>query len=145
MVGSYSRESANRAVNRADLVCFIGSETGGMTTHFWAVPKIGTPAIQIDIEPESLGRNYPLAASVLGDAKNVLVRMLGQIDKSSAGKREAWIKEISALRAEWYAKYKPMLESDRAECRFRHRPGHQATQHRTRQRRRGGGARPPAV
>jgi acetolactate synthase-1/2/3 large subunit len=72
-----------------------------MTTHFWAVPKIGTPAIQIDIEPESLGRNYPLVASVLGDAKNVLVRMLGQIDKSSATKREPWIKEISALRSEW--------------------------------------------
>jgi acetolactate synthase-1/2/3 large subunit len=112
VVGSYSRESANRAVNRADLVCFIGTETGGMTTHFWTVPKIGTPSIQIDIEPESLGRNYPLAASVLGDIKNVLVRMLGQIDKSSALKREAWIKEIAALRGDWYAKYKPMLESD---------------------------------
>ncbi len=58
--GTYSRESANRVVNRADLVCFIGTETGGMTTHFWAVPKIGTPAIQIDIDPEALGRNYPL-------------------------------------------------------------------------------------
>jgi len=112
VVGSYSRECANRAVNRADLVCFIGTETGGMTTHFWAVPKIGTPAIQIDIEPESLGRNYPLVASVLGDAKSVLVRMLGQIDKSSATKRVAWIKEISDLRNDWYAKYKPMLESD---------------------------------
>src|SRR6202051_2437925 len=104
VVGSYSRESANRAVNRADLVCFIGTETGGMTTHFWAVPKIGTPSIQIHIEPESLSRNYPLQASVLGDMKNVLVRMLGQIDKSSAAKREAWIKEISTLRAEWAAK-----------------------------------------
>ena len=112
VVGSYSRETANRAVNRADLICFIGSETGGMTTHFWAVPRIGTPAIQIDIEPESLGRNYPLQASVLGDAKSVLVRMLGQIDKSSATKREPWIKEISALRGEWYAKYKAELESD---------------------------------
>jgi acetolactate synthase-1/2/3 large subunit len=57
VVGTYSRESANRVVNRADLVCFIGSETGGMTTHFWAVPKIGTPAIQIDIDAEALGRN----------------------------------------------------------------------------------------
>jgi acetolactate synthase-1/2/3 large subunit len=114
VVGSYSRETANRAVNRADLVCFIGTETGGMTTHFWAVPKIGTPAIQIDIDPESLGRNYPLAASVLGDIKSVLVRMLGQIDKSSATKRDAWIKEIAALRSDWYAKYKPMLESDAA-------------------------------
>jgi acetolactate synthase-1/2/3 large subunit len=112
VVGSYSRESANRAVTLADLVCFIGSESGGMTTHFWTVPKIGTPAIQIDIGPESLGRNYPLQASVLGDAKAVLAAMLKQTDKASAKKREAWIKEISALRGEWYAKYKPMLESD---------------------------------
>ena len=75
VVGTYSRESANRVVNRADLVCFIGSETGGMTTHFWAVPPIGTPAIQIDIDPEALGRNYPLQAGVNGDAKIALARM----------------------------------------------------------------------
>jgi len=112
VVGSYSRESANRAVNRADLVCFIGTETGGMTTHFWAVPKIGTPAIQIDIEPESLGRNYPLQASVLGDAKAVLARMLAQADKASAAKRAPWVAEIAALRGEWYAKYRALLESD---------------------------------
>jgi acetolactate synthase I/II/III large subunit len=111
VVGTYSRESANRAVNRADLVCFIGSETGGMTTHFWAVPAIGTQTVQIDIDPQALGRNYPLAASVLGDARSVLVKMLGQIDKSSATKREPWIKEIAALRSDWYAKYKPALES----------------------------------
>ena len=66
VVGSYSRESANRVVNQADLICFIGTETGGMTTHFWAVPKIGTPAVQIDIDPEAIGRNYPLQASVNG-------------------------------------------------------------------------------
>ena len=114
VVGSYSRESANRAVNRADLVCFVGTESGGMTTHFWAVPKIGTPAIQIDIEPESLGRNYPLQASVLGDAKAVLAAMLKQADRASAKKREPWVKEISALRSEWYAKYKAALESDSA-------------------------------
>lgn len=112
VVGSYSRESANRAVAQADLVCFIGSETGGMTTHFWAVPKIGIAAVQIDIDAEALGRNYPLQASVLGDAKVVLSKMLGQIDKTSATRRAPWIKQISSLREEWYAKYKPMLQSD---------------------------------
>jgi acetolactate synthase-1/2/3 large subunit len=112
VTGSYSRESANRAVGAADLVCFVGSETGGMTTHFWAVPKIGTPAIQIDIEPEALGRNYPLQASVLGDAKTVLAAMLAQAEKASAKKREVWIKEIGTLRSDWYAKYKADLESD---------------------------------
>ena len=63
VAGTYSRESANRVVNAADLVCFIGTETGGMTTHFWAVPKIGTPTVQIDINPEAIGRNYPFEAA----------------------------------------------------------------------------------
>jgi acetolactate synthase-1/2/3 large subunit len=112
VVGTYSRESANRSVNRADLVCFVGTETGGMTTHFWAVPKIGTPAIQIDIEAEALGRNYPLQAAVLGDAKAVLAAMLASADKASAAKRAAWIKDITALRSDWYAKYKAVLESN---------------------------------
>jgi acetolactate synthase-1/2/3 large subunit len=112
VVGSYSRESANRAVNRADLVCFIGTETGGMTTHFWAVPKTGTRAIQIDIEPESIGRNYPLEASVLGDAKSVLAAMLAKADRASVGKRKAWVEEIGALRKEWYGKYDALLRSE---------------------------------
>jgi acetolactate synthase-1/2/3 large subunit len=112
VVGSYSRESANRAVNRADLVCFVGTETGGMTTHFWAVPKIGTPAMQIDIEPQALGRNYPLQASVLGDAKTVLAAMLADADRRSATRRAAWINEIGKLRDDWSAKYQAELESD---------------------------------
>ena len=112
VVGSYSRESANRAVNRADLVCFVGTTAGGMTTHFWAVPKIGTPAIQIDIEAETLGRNYPLQAAVLGDAKTVLGAMAKQANKSTVKTRDAWGKEIAGLRNDWYAKYKPALESD---------------------------------
>ena len=92
VVGTYSRESANRVVKRADLVCFIGTETGGMTTHFWAVPKIGTPAIQIDIDPEALGRNYPLQAGVNGDAKVTLARMLGaRRPRRAPAKRKAWV------------------------------------------------------
>ena len=110
--GSYSRESANRVVNRADLVCFIGTETGGMTTHFWAVPKIGTPAIQIDIDPEALGRNYPLVAMVNGDAKVTLAAMLEAADRGTAEKRKPWIAETLEICREWYVKYKPLLESD---------------------------------
>ena len=110
--GTYSRESANRVVNSADLVCFIGSETGGMTTHFWAVPKIGTPSIQIDIEPEALGRNYPLAAAVNGDAKVTLTRMLAHADRATASKRKAWVGEVQKICREWGDKYKDALQSD---------------------------------
>jgi acetolactate synthase-1/2/3 large subunit len=112
VVGSYSRESANQIVNRADLVCFIGTEAGGMTTHFWAVPPIGTPAIQIDINPEVLGRNYPLVAAVNGDARVTLSRMLAAVDPMSAGKRKGWIEETRKICAEWQDKYAPLMASD---------------------------------
>jgi acetolactate synthase-1/2/3 large subunit len=114
VVGSYSRESANRVVNRADLVCFIGSETGGMTTHFWAVPKIGTPAIQIDIDPEALGRNYPCVAMVNGDARVTLAAMAKLADRSSAARRKPWIDEVQGICREWYAKYDALLTSEQA-------------------------------
>jgi acetolactate synthase I/II/III large subunit len=112
VVGSYSRESANRVVNRADLVCFIGSEAGGMTTHFWAVPPIGTRAIQIDINPEALGRNYPLLAAVNGDAKVALGRMLAAADRGTASKRKVWTEETRKICAEWQEKYRSLLTSD---------------------------------
>jgi acetolactate synthase I/II/III large subunit len=128
VVGTYSRESANRVVNAADLVCFIGTETGGMTTHFWAVPKIGTPAIQIDIEPEALGRNYPLAAAVNGDAKVTLAKMLAVCDRGSAAKRKTWIAQAQTIRGEWRAKYESALNSDAVPIRPE-RLCHELTQH----------------
>ncbi|MFZ3358837.1 MAG: thiamine pyrophosphate-binding protein [Xanthobacteraceae bacterium] len=128
VVGSYSRESANRVVNTADLVCFIGTQTGGMTTHFWAVPKIGTPAIQIDIDPEALGRNYPLAACVNGDAKVILARMIALADRSSAAKRKSWIGEVQTLCGEWRDKYKESLNSDAVPIRPE-RLCHELTRH----------------
>ena len=112
VVGSYSRESANRVVNGADLVCFVGTEAGGMTTHFWAVPKIGTPAIQIDIDPQALGRNYPLLVGVNGDAKVTLAQMLHGAERASAAKRKPWVEQAQQICREWAAKYHSVLTSD---------------------------------
>jgi acetolactate synthase-1/2/3 large subunit len=117
VVGSYSRESANRVVAAADLVCFVGTSAGGMTTHVWAVPKIGVAAVQIDIEPETLGRNYPLKAGVLADAKLTLAAMLAQCDRASAARRRSWIEQVKKINAEWREKYRKELESDAAPIR----------------------------
>jgi acetolactate synthase-1/2/3 large subunit len=128
VVGSYSRESANRAVAGADLVCFVGTTTGGMTTHFWAVPKIGIPAIQIDLNPEALGRNYPLKAAVLGDAKKTLAKMVELANRGSASRRGAWVEKCQGMVKEFYVKYKEALESDVAPIRPE-RMCHELTKH----------------
>jgi len=117
VVGSYSRESANRVVAAADLVCFVGTSAGGMTTHAWAVPKVGVAALQIDIEPETIGRNYPLKAGVLGDAKVCLSYMLEALDRASAARRTAWLGQVKKFKDEWAEKYRSQLESDAAPIR----------------------------
>ena len=112
VVGTYSRESANLAVKAADLVIFIGSETSSMTTHFWTVPDDKSRVIQIDIEPENLGRNYLLEVAIQGDAKAILERMNRLASALTFQERTDWLEHIRELRLEWYHKYKPLMESD---------------------------------
>lgn len=115
VVGSYSRGSANRVVLEADLVCFIGTETGGMTTHFWKVPPIGTAAIQIDIAPDALGRNYPLKAAINADAKTALSRMLELATDPT--QHNVWASMAASHVADWRGQYAPLLESDQVPIR----------------------------
>ena len=115
VVGSYSRGSANRVVLDADLVFFLGTETGGMTTHFWKVPPLGTRAIQLDIEPEALGRNYPPEVTINADARTALTRMLelaGETDDNSG-----WAETAAGHVTDWRLEYAPLLESDQVPMR----------------------------
>jgi len=115
VVGSYSRGSANGVVLEADLVVFVGSETGGMTTHFWKVPPIGTRAIQIDIDPEALGRNYPPEVAINADARAALERMLGLV--TDPGKHQEWARHAAGQVSDWRTEYAPLLESDQVPIR----------------------------
>ena len=112
VVGTYSRGSANKVVLEADLVCFIGTETGGMTTHFWTIPKLGVKAIQIDTDPEVLGRNYMLETALLGDAKVTLEMMADRADASSAERRKEWISNARRHCNGWYEDFRSLLTSD---------------------------------
>lgn len=117
VVGTYSRESANRVVNRADLVCYIGSETGSMVTHFWQVPKPGVKAIQIDLEPEVLGLNYPLDLAILADARMALTAMADLQREPEPELRAVWLKEVSNIVGDWREKYAPLLTSNASPTR----------------------------
>mgnify|MGYP002640826517 FL=1 len=128
VVGSYSRETANRIVNEADLVCFIGTSAGGMTTHFWTVPPLGTPAVQIDIEPENIGRNYLLRASANGDAKTTLSRMLELTNAESAGRRAGWVGRVAEAKTKYFKDYDELFTSDVVPMRPE-RICHELTQH----------------
>ena len=99
--GSYSRACANQALCEADLVFFIGSHTGGQVTNFYQIPPQSTPIIQLDINPEEIGRNYPIKVGLQGDVKSSLRRMIDSA--SPAPVRTAWIGRVQELAQNWKA------------------------------------------
>ena len=112
--GSYSRSCTNKILMRADLVLYIGSQTGGQITHFWKIPAAGTPVIQIGIDPGDLGRNYPNCVSLLGDAK-VALQALNRAVAGDAGQSpqaNAWTGEARAAVKQWREEVRPLRESE---------------------------------
>ena len=112
VVGTYSRGSANKSVLAADLAIFIGTDLGGMVTNFWTIPKIGIKAIHIDIDPEVLGRNYPLEVGIMADAKMALTEMMKFADEAMVEKRISWVEEVQGYCRDWYNEFRPLLQSD---------------------------------
>ena len=112
VVGTYSRGSANKSVLAADLAIFIGTDLGGMVTNFWTIPKIGIKAIHIDIDPEVLGRNYPLEVGIMADAKMALTEMMKFADETMVEKRISWVEEVQGYCRDWYDEFRPLLQSD---------------------------------
>ena len=110
--GSYSRDCANSTLSEADLVFFIGSQTGGHVTHFWHFPAVGTPVIQLDINPSELGRNYPNIVSIMGDVKVTLQRMIDVAQRKSPEAAKAWTGRVQQLVATWRAENEPNRNSD---------------------------------
>ena len=114
--GTYSRWCANRAVAAADLVFFIGSSTGSQVTNNYAMPKIGTRVIQLDIDPEELGRTYPNTVSLCGDVKLTLARMSASITERPRVRAE-WLEQVRGYVADYWAESEPLRRSDASPMR----------------------------
>jgi acetolactate synthase-1/2/3 large subunit len=115
--GIYSRESASRALVEADLVFFIGSHTSSQVTAHWHLPPPGTPVIQLGIDGAEMGRHYPNAVSLMGDARATLEVMVARADGAGAGGRDAWTTRAVELVADWRAKHAAAMDSNAAPVR----------------------------
>ncbi|HJU18574.1 MAG TPA: thiamine pyrophosphate-dependent enzyme, partial [Stellaceae bacterium] len=113
--GSYSAPPANRIVHGADLVLYIGCDTGDQVTLNWRVPAHGTKIVQIDLDPLELGRSYPNTTGLLGDPKatlQALVAAVGPSTSSGPARDPAFAEEAARIVADWRATMAPLCESE---------------------------------
>ncbi|MGE0713847.1 MAG: thiamine pyrophosphate-binding protein [Alphaproteobacteria bacterium] len=109
IVGTYSRSCANRIVAEADLVVFLGCDTGDQVTNNWTLPPPGTPVVQVDPDPAELGRSYPGTIGLQADVRAGTEQLTAAVASRPTG---AWAARGAALVAEWRAETAPLLAAD---------------------------------
>ena len=115
VAGSYSAPPTNRIVHGAELVLFVGCDTGDQVTLNWRVPPRDTAVVQIDADPLELGRSYPNTTGLLGDPKATLARINQVVGHPP--RDTGFAEEAARIVTDWRATMAPQLESDTAPSR----------------------------
>jgi acetolactate synthase I/II/III large subunit len=112
VAGSYSAPPANSIVHSAEMVLFIGCDTGDQVTLNWQIPPLATPIVQIDADPHEIGRSYPNTTGVVGDPKATVAR-LNQIIGTPV-RDTGFAEETARIVADWRASMAPLAERNSA-------------------------------
>ncbi len=115
VAGGYSAPPANRIVHGADLVLFIGCDTGDQVTLNWTVPARAARIVQIDADPLEIGRSYPNTTGLVGDPKATLARLNQLIGQPA--RDPGFAEEAARIMDDWRATMAPLAADDRAPIR----------------------------
>jgi acetolactate synthase-1/2/3 large subunit len=117
--GSKGTGCGNKLAQSADLVIAVGCRFADETTSsYQAGTSFSIPPaklIHIDIEPNEIGKNYPVAAGLNGDASIVLAALLEELGKPKIDYRELdYTAEIISTREAWFKELYRLRGSDRS-------------------------------
>jgi acetolactate synthase-1/2/3 large subunit len=106
VVGSYSAPPANRIVCGAELVLFVGCDTGDQVTLNWRVPALATKIVQIESDPLEIGRSYPNTTGIVGDPKASLARLVAIVGRPV--RDQGFAEEAAHIVADWRHGMQPL-------------------------------------
>lgn len=108
-VGTYSAPPGNRLVHEADLVIFVGCHAGDQPTNNYKVPAQGTAIIQIDVDGQEIGRNYPNVTGVWGCPRQALADLARQA--TARPQWTDWANHVADVVGAWRAEMEPLANS----------------------------------
>lgn len=100
VLGSMGTAAARDAAQQADLLVFVGSKAGSVGTVSWSLPQVGQSVAQIDVDPAELGRDFPVDAYALADARLAL-EALTERARDGAADRSEWAATVASLASQW--------------------------------------------
>ncbi len=92
MIGQFGNSAANYALNNNDLLIIIGARVGDRAVTSPDKMAEKTRTIHIDIDPAEIGKNMTPTVPLVGDVKNILVKLLAE---NPVADSDDWIKEVT--------------------------------------------------
>jgi acetolactate synthase-1/2/3 large subunit len=93
MLGMHGTRAANYAMDEADLICAIGARFDDRITGKLSEFAPRAKFIHIDIDPAEISKNVPAHIPIVGDAKNILTKLVNEyraLDADSSRLDEWW-------------------------------------------------------
>jgi acetolactate synthase-1/2/3 large subunit/sulfoacetaldehyde acetyltransferase len=112
------------AMNHADVILALGTRINqGSTSWNDSVIHPQTRLIQVDIDAQEIGRNYPVAVGIIGDARAVAqqLRRALQASHPEGVRHAAWRQEIQALASQRKTRLEAELEHTSAAAMMPHK------------------------
>jgi acetolactate synthase-1/2/3 large subunit len=78
MLGMHGLRAANYAMDEADLICAIGARFDDRITGKLSEFAPRAKFIHIDIDPAEISKNVPAHIPIVGDAKNILAKLVNE-------------------------------------------------------------------
>lgn len=100
--GNGHHPHSNAALERSDLLVYLGSRVGSVVSTGWTFPspRPKRRIAQIDIDPQVLGDMTENALSIAGDVRLALQSLLARSEGRQPA-ATAWVDELNAMRAEF--------------------------------------------
>jgi acetolactate synthase-1/2/3 large subunit len=109
MLGMHGTRAANYAMDEADLICAVGARFDDRITGKLSEFAPRAKFIHIDIDPAEISKNVPAHIPIVGDARNVLAKLL--IEYRALGAEPARLEEWWSRISGWQGKY-PLAYED---------------------------------
>jgi acetolactate synthase-1/2/3 large subunit len=97
MTGMHGKYVSSRAMYEADLIIGIGTRFSDRAIGNQAAFSKGRKVLHIDIDPAEVGKNIPAYASLIGDVKQVLKKLL---EADLTRREDGWLARVREMQAD---------------------------------------------
>jgi len=112
MLGMHGAYAANMAMTNSDLILAVGARFDDRVTGKIATFAPHAKIIHIDVDPTSIRKNVRVDLPIVGDTRDVLIKMLAELDKQADGIKQlhknltAWHEDVTGWKTKHPIGYK---------------------------------------